>query len=228
MKISIITLFPEIFPPILNHSIIGRAQKKDLVEFKLINLRDFGEGVHKVVDGRPYGGGAGMLLRADILKRALNFAKTSYKASKPKVILMSASGYPYTQQKARQLSKLNELIIVCGHYEGVDQRFIDKFVDEEISIGDYVVTGGEVPAMIVTDSIVRLIEGVLEKEDATLEESYEKNLLEYPHFTRPSEFEGEKVPEILVSGNHEAVAKWREEESTRKTRKFRPDLLKKP
>jgi tRNA (guanine37-N1)-methyltransferase len=219
LKISIITLFPEIFTPILNHSIIGRAQKKGLVEFELINLREFGEGIHKIVDDRPYGGGAGMIFRADILKKALRDPKS-------KVLLMSASGTPYTQKKARELSKLGNITIVCGHYEGVDQRFVDKYVDEEISIGDYVVTGGEVPAMIVMDSIVRLISGVLEKEEATLEESFENNLLEYPHYTRPQNFEGAEVPEVLLSGNHAKIAKWRSEKSLDKTKKIRPDLLK--
>jgi tRNA (guanine37-N1)-methyltransferase len=224
LKISIITLFPEIFAPILNHSILGRAQKKGLFEFELINLRDFGEGLHKVVDGRPYGGGAGMVLKADILAKALKSVVVN--DPKSKILLMSASGLTYTQSKARELSHLEHIIIICGHYEGVDQRFIDKYVDEEISIGDYVVTGGELPAMIVADSVVRLIAGVLEKEEATLEESYENNLLEYSHYTRPQEFEGQSVPEILLSGNHAQIAKWRKEESIKKTKKQRPDLLK--
>src|SRR3989344_2078578 len=145
MKISIITLFPEVFEPILNSSILKRAQKKGLVKFELINLRNFGEGKHKQVDDRPYGGGAGMVLRADIL------AKAVHKLRSHKIILMSASGKPYKQTKAREFSKLKHLIIVCGHYEGIDQRFIDKYVDEEISIGDYVLTGGEVPAMVIID-----------------------------------------------------------------------------
>jgi tRNA (guanine37-N1)-methyltransferase len=224
LKISIITLFPEIFAPILNHSILGRAQKKGLFEFELINLRDFGEGLHKVVDGRPYGGGAGMVLKADILAKALKSVVVN--DPKSKILLMSASGLTYTQSKARELSHLEHIIIICGHYEGVDQRFIDKYVDEEISTGDYVVTGGELPAMIVADSVVRLIGGVLEKEEATLEESYENNLLEYSHYTRPQEFEGQSVPEILLSGNHAQIAKWRKEESIKKTKKQRPDLLK--
>lgn len=221
MKISIITLFPEIFDPVLNSSILKRAQKKGLIEFNLINLREFGEGVHQIVDDRPYGGGAGMVLKADILASALKSLP-----AKPYTILTSASGTTYTQSKARELSKLKDIVIVCGHYEGVDQRFIDKYVDEEISIGDYVLTGGEVPAMVIADSITRLIPGVLEKADATVEESFTEDLLEYPHYTRPDDFEGLKVPEILTSGNHQKVAEWRKEQGLEKTKKVRPDLLK--
>lgn len=227
MKISIITLFPEIFEPILNSSILKRAQQKGKIEFELINLRDFGEGVHQVVDDRPYGGGVGMVLKADVLALALKQV-TSNKAQGTeknlKIILTSASGVPYNQAKAQELSKLDHLVIICGHYEGVDQRFIDKYVDEEISIGDYVLTGGEIPAMAITDSIVRLIPGVLKKE-ATSEESFSNYALEHPHYTRPEDFEGVGVPEVLLSGNHEAVEKWRKQESLEKTQKLRPDLL---
>lgn len=219
MKISIITLFPEVFDPILNSSILKRAQKKGKVEFELISLRDFGEGKHQIVDGKPYGGGVGMLFRADILAKTL--PKTGH------VILTSASGKPYKQKKAQQLSKLDHLIIVCGHYEGVDQRFIDKYVSEEISIGDYVLTGGEIPAMVIADSVVRLIPGVLEKPEATVNESFsDPNLLEYPQYTRPEKWENKKVPEVLTSGNHAEIAKWKKEQSLKKTRKIRPDLFK--
>lgn len=221
MKISIITLFPEAFDPILNTSILKRAQKKGKVTFELINFRDFGEGKHKVVDDRPYGGGAGMILRANILAKAIS----SIVNRKSYIVLMSASGTPYKQSKARELSKLDHLVIVCGHYEGVDQRFIDKYVDEEISIGDYVLTGGEIPAMVMVDSIVRLIPGVLEKPEAIENESYTKNLLEGPQYTRPEEFEGEKVPSVLLSGNHAEIAKWRKQKSLEKTKKIRPDLF---
>ena len=218
MKISIITLFPEVFDPILNSSILKRAQIKGKVEFEFINLRDFGKGKHQIVDGKVYGGGVGMLFRADILAKAL---------PKPgHVILTSASGTPYKQKKARELSKLNHLVIICGHYEGVDQRFIDKYVDEEISIGDYVLTGGEIPAMVIADSIVRLITGVLEKPEAIEEESFTRGLLEYPQYTRPEEFESRKVPDVLLSGNHQEIAKWRMKKALEKTKKIRPDLLK--
>lgn len=227
MKISIITLFPEMFDKVINTSILGRAQKKGKVEFELINLRDFGEGVHKTVDGRPYGGGVGMVLRADILAKVINDTNIIRSEEKCVTILTSASGTPYKQAKAKELSQLDHLIIICGHYEGIDQRFIDKYVSEEISIGDYVLTGGEIPAMVIADSVVRLIPGVLEKEEAVIDESFtDANLLEYPQYTRPEEFEGEKVPEILTSGNHEEVAKWRHEQAIKKTEHTRPDLFK--
>lgn len=236
MKISIITLFPEIFEPILNASILGRAQKKGLVEFELVNLREFGEGRHQVVDDRPYGGGAGMVLKADVLAKALHsvyrLLSTAKKSGSRKtedrrrIILTSASGKPYKQKTAQKFSKLDHLIIVCGHYEGVDQRFIDQYVNEEISIGDYVLTGGEIPAMVIVDSITRLIPKVLEKPEATINESFSEGLLEHPQYTRPEEFEGRKVPKVLLSGNHQEIANWRQKESVKKTKKVRPDLLK--
>ena len=247
MLISIITLFPEMFAPILNTSILGRAQKKSKIEFELINLRDYGEGPHQIVDDRPYGGGVGMVLKADILAKAVRKGlgarvqgidknkntKPQTLNPKPCIILTSASGVPFKQQKAQELSKLDHLILVCGHYEGVDQRFIDKYVDLEISIGDYILTGGELAAMVIIDSITRLIPGVLEKPEAVLNESFSNytlnpnphTLLEHPHYTRPEEFEGLKVPEVLLSGNHGEVDKWRAEKSLEKTKKARPDLL---
>lgn len=225
MKISIITLFPEVFETILNSSILKRAQKKGLVEFELINLRYFGEGKHQIVDDRPYGGGAGMILKPDVLAKAIRHSLLAV-SQKPYIILTSAAGKPYKQNKAVELSKLDHLIIICGHYEGVDQRFIDKYVDEKISIGDYVLTGGEVPAMVIVDSITRLLSGVLEKPEAVEEESFsDPTLLEYPHYTRPEEFEGEKVPAVLLSGNHAEIKKWRFKESVKKTKQIRPDLL---
>ncbi len=241
MKITFITLFPEIFPTLLNFSILKRAQAKGLVEFEVVNLREFGEGVHKIVDDRPYAGGAGMLLRADILTKALKSVIGSQLVSSSKTktqkrtneltnnqltILTSASGKSYKQSMAREFSKLDHIIIICGHYEGVDQRFIDKYVDEEISTGDYVLTGGELPALTIADSIVRLIPKVLEKDEATIEESFEDGILEYPHYTRPDDFEGMKVPEILKNGNHAEIKKWRQEKALEKTKKVRPDLLK--
>lgn len=228
MKISIVTLFPEVFDPILTTSILKRAQQKNLIEFELINLRDFGQGLQKKVDDRPFGGGAGMVLKADVLTESIKKIKTthpSFGGKDSRVILTSASGKTFNQKKAEDFSKLNHLIIVCGHYEGVDQRFIETQVDEEISIGDYVLTGGEVPAMVIVDSVTRLIPGVLEKEGATTDESFSSGLLEYPHFTRPEDFEGKKVPSVLLSGNHAEIKKWRQKQALEKTKKLRPDLL---
>ena len=219
MKITFITLFPEIFPTFLNFSILKRAQEKSLVKFELVNLRDFGEGNHKTVDEKPYGGGAGMILKPDVLTKALLTVKTP----KSKVLLTSASGITFKQSLAKNFSIMEDLIIICGHYEGIDQRFIDKYVDEEISIGDYVLTGGELPSLVIADSITRLLPGVLENEEATIEESFENGLLEYPHFTRPEEFEGIKVPNILISGNHGEIKKWRLQQSVDKTKKLRPE-----
>ena len=226
MLISIITLFPEVFDPILNTSILKRAQMKGKVTFELINLRDFGEGKHQVVDDRPYGGGPGMILKADVLTKALSSVIKTPTAVGDLVILTSASGKPYKQKAAQKLSKLNHLIIICGHYEGVDQRFIDKYIDEEISIGDYVLTGGEIPAMVIADSVVRLIPEVLKKPEAVTEESFSDGLLEYPQYTRPEEFEAKLVPKVLLSGNHQEIEKWRQKKSIEKTKKVRPDLMK--
>ncbi len=224
MKITIITLFPDEIKEILSTSIIGRAAKRGLVEFSIVNLRQFGEGVHQVVDGRPFGGGPGMLFRADILAKA--WKSVAGHKTDQHTILTSAAGVTFTQKKANQLLKHKKLIIICGHYEGVDQRFIDKYVSEEISIGDYVLTGGELPAMVITDAVVRLIPGVLKKSEAVADESFSEGLLEYPQYTRPEKFEKLKVPTVLLSGNHAEIKKWRSEKSLEKTKKIRPDLLK--
>lgn len=224
MKFSIITLFPEMLEPILNSSILKRAQMKGLVEFELINLRQFGPGRHKIVDDKPYGGGVGMVLKADVLALAMRSISSNLNSALK--ILTSASGKKFDQKKARKFSKSDHIIIVCGHYEGVDQRFIDSLIDEEISIGDYVLTGGEIPALILVDSVTRLIPGVLEKQEATLQESYENNLLEHPHYTRPEIFEGKKVPDVLLSGNHQEIKNWRQDQSVKRTKLIRPDLIK--
>ncbi len=224
LTITVLTLFPELFEQYFATSMLGRAHKKGLVTYQLVNIRDFGEGVHQVVDGRPFGGGAGMVFRADIMTLALQSVLPK-KVKGTKVVFTSPSGMQYKQAKAREFSSLKHLIIICGHYEGLDQRFIDHYVDEEISIGDYVLTGGELPAMVIADSIVRLIPGVLNKAESSLDESFSENLLEYPHYTRPAEFEGEIVPEILVSGNHQKVDQWRREQAVKKTQHVRPDLL---
>ena len=220
MKFDVLTLFPEMFE-ILNHSIIGKAIEKDLIDINLINIRDFSKDKHKKVDDTPYGGGAGMVMKPDVVYDAYQ----SIKDKNAKVIYMSPQGKPLNQDKVEELSKENHLIILCGHYEGIDQRVLDKIVDEEISIGDYVLTGGEIPAMVLIDSVSRYVEGVL-KEDSIKEESFSNGLLEYPQYTRPEVFEGMKVPEILLSGHHENIEKWRKEKSLEMTKKKRPDILK--
>ena len=221
MQFDVLTLFPEMFS-ILDESIIGRAKKNKQIDINLVNIRDFSENKHNKVDDTPYGGGAGMVMMPDVVYRAYNSLENKEKA---KVIYMSPQGKKLNQEKVKELSKENHLIILCGHYEGIDQRVLDKIVDEEISIGDYVLTGGELPAMVLIDSVSRYVEGVLNKESIK-EESFIENLLEYPQYTRPEVFEGEKVPEVLLSGNHKEIEKWRKEKSLEITKKKRPDLLK--
>ena len=219
MQFDVLTLFPEMFEP-LNKSIIGRAKEKGLININLINIRDFSKNKHKKVDDTPYGGGAGMVMVPDVVYDAYK----SLDSKDAKVIYMSPQGQKLNQKKVVELSKEKHIILLCGHYEGIDQRVIDEIVDEEISIGDYVLTGGELPAMIVIDSVSRYIEGVL-KDDSTKEESFSEGLLEYPQYTRPEVFNGKQVPEVLLSGHHENIDKWRREQSLINTRKKRPDLL---
>ena len=221
MQFDVLTLFPEMFN-ILNESIIGRAKEKGLINVKLINIRDFSKDKHKKVDDTPYGGGAGMVMQPDVVYDAYK----SVKDEKAKVIYMSPQGKKLDQKKVEELSKQEHLILLCGHYEGIDQRVLDKIVDEEISIGDYVLTGGELPAMVLIDSVSRYVEGVL-KDDSTKEESFSQGLLEYPQYTRPEVFEGQQVPEVLLSGHHENIDKWRRKQSLKITLNKRPDLLEK-
>ena len=219
MQFDVLTLFPEMFEP-LNESIIGRAKEKGLININLINIRDFSKNKHKKVDDTPYGGGAGMVMMPDVVYDAYK----SLDSKDAKVIYMSPQGQKLNQKKVVELSKEKHIILLCGHYEGIDQRVIDEIVDEEISIGDYVLTGGELPAMIVIESVSRYIEGVL-KDDSTKEESFSEGLLEYPQYTRPEIFNGKQVPEVLLSGHHENIDKWRREQSLINTKKKRPDLL---
>ncbi len=221
MKFDVLTLFPEMFEP-MKHSIIERASEKDLIDINLINIRDFSKDKHKHVDDTPYGGGAGMLMRPDVVYDAYS----SVSEENAKVIYMSPKGKVLNQNMVKELSKESHLIILCGHYEGIDQRVLDEIVDEEISIGDYVLTGGELPAMVLIDSVSRYVDGVL-SNSSTVEESFsgEDKLLEYPEYTRPSEFHGMKVPEVLTSGNHREIARWRREQSLITTYKKRPELL---
>ncbi len=220
MKFDVLTLFPEMFNP-LKESIIGRAKEKKLIDINLINIRDFSKDKHKKVDDTPYGGGAGMVMRADVVYEAYK----SVKSENSKVIYLTPQGKVLNQKKVEDLSKEKHLILLCGHYEGIDQRVIDKIVDEEISIGNYVLTGGEIPAMVLIDSVSRYVDGVL-SEDSTSEESFSQGILEYPQYTRPETFENIKVPEILQTGHHQNISKWRRYEALKNTYLKRPELLK--
>ena len=240
MKISIITLFPKMISGFFEESIIKRAIEKNLVEINIVNLRDFAIDDYGTVDDRPYGGGAGMVLRVEPIYNAINKIKSqdskdqNNKQSKKqdqliKVILTSPKGKTYNQEKARELSQVDHLIIVAGHYEDVDARILN-FVDEEISMGDFILTGGEIVASAITDSIVRLLPGVLKKTNATAIESFNidnKQLLEYPQYTRPDDFKGIKVPRVLLSGNTKLIKEWQNEQIMSETKKKRPDLLDK-
>lgn len=207
-----------------DESIVKRAQDKGLVEINIQDLRAYGEGERRTVDDRPYGGGVGMILRVDIIDKALSELKRGGRGTK--VILLDATGKKFTQVLAKKLSQEGHLILVAGHYEGIDHRVHENLVDEVISIGDYVLTGGEIPAMVIADAVTRLIAGVLPKPGATVLESFsDENILEFPQYTRPEEYRDWKVPEVLLSGNHKEIEKWRKEESFKKTKKLRPDLL---
>lgn len=224
MRIDIITLFPNMFRGPFDESIVKRAQEKRLVEIYIHDLRGWGMGKRKTVDDRPYSGGVGMILRVDVLDQAL----ISLKKKNSRIILLDATGEKFTQKKALQLTKEEHLIIIAGHYEGVDHRVHENLVDDIISIGDYVLTGGELPAMVLTDAVARLVPGVLEKTDATKYESFsESNTLEYPQYTRPEEYNGWKVPEILLTGDHKKISEWKYQQSSSLTKKERPDLFKK-
>lgn len=244
MQITILTLFPEVFTPIFSTSILKHAQEKKLVEVNVVNIRDFAEDKHKTVDDKPYGGGVGMVMRVDILAKAIHAACHPREGGDPinnkpysnkwipgqarndkeKVVLLDPKGKQYTQVVAKEYSTLDHLILVCGHYEGVDAR-IERYIDERISIGDFILTGGEIPAMGIADSIIRLIPGVLPK-GATISETFEENFIEFPQYTRPDVFEGQKVPQVLLSGNHKEIENWRKEQQIASTKKLRPDLLK--
>ena len=221
MKINVLTLFPEMFEPI-KMSIIGRAMQKKYLDIQITNMRDFSKDKHKKVDDTPYGGGYGMVIRPDVVYDAYQ----SVKQKNSKVIYMSPQGKVFNQQKALELSKEENLIILCGHYEGIDERVIEEIVDEEISIGDYVLTGGEIPAMVLIDAVARLCDGVLTKGSAD-DESFMNQLLEYPQYTRPEIFLNRQVPEVLLSGHHQKIEEWRRKQSIKRTMLKRPDLMKK-
>ncbi|MBE7030343.1 MAG: tRNA (guanosine(37)-N1)-methyltransferase TrmD [Ruminococcaceae bacterium] len=224
MRFDILTLFPEMFAP-LGESMLGRAQGNGILQINTVNIRDFAGNKHNRVDDAPYGGGRGMVMQAPPIYDAYRSIADEC-TYKPHLIYMSPKGKTLTQEKAIELSKREHIVLLCGHYEGVDQRLIDEVVDEEISIGDYVLTGGELPAMVLIDAVSRMLEGVLSNPESFTDESHFSGLLEYPHYTRPPVWREREVPEVLLSGNHAEIARWREEEARKITAIRRPDLLK--
>jgi len=229
MRIDVITIFPKMFAPVLGESIIKRAQAKGKLKLYIHDLRDFTDDKHRKVDDRPFGGGCGMVMRPEPIFNAVEALtqNAKRKTQNAKIILLCPQGKKLTQAHAKKLSQAKHLILICGHYEGVDERVRKEIVDQEISIGDYVLTGGELPAMVLVDSVTRLIPGVLGDKNSLNFESFEGNLLEYPQYTRPSDFRGMRVPDILLSGNHIKIEAWRKEESVKRTKLRRPDLFKK-
>lgn len=251
MKITVLTLFPDMISGFLKESIVKRAQDKGLVDISIVDIRDFSTDSYKTVDGKPYGGGVGMVMKVDVVERAIESCVASRESRDQKIVITSPKGKPFNQKKAQEFSKLDHLVVLAGHYEGIDERVLD-FVDEEVSLGDFVMTGGEITAVAIVDAVVRLIPGVLKQQEATTVESFfavsvdellgavgqhpllnklkSKNisqvqLLEYPQYTRPEEFNGKKVPEVLLSGNHREIKKWRLQKAFKETVKKRPDLL---
>ncbi len=225
MRFDILTLFPDFFTPFLNEGVLGRAVKKGLLDVRLVNIRSFAKGVHKVTDDRPFGGGSGMVMKPGPIYRALNSVDRT--GEKSGVILLTPQGRTFNQEEAWELSGLDQLIIICGRYEGVDDRIRERFVDREISIGDYILSGGEPAAMVVLDAISRLVPGVLGCERSNREDSFEDGLLEYPQYTRPRVFMGDEAPEVLLSGDHERIRVWRRNQSLKLTLERRPDILEK-
>ncbi len=226
MRIEIATLFPEMCETVLSESIIGRARKKGCIDISCRNIRDYTNDKHRRVDDIPYGGGMGMVMQADPIFNCYN-AVCEELGDKPHTIYMSPKGTVFTQSKAAELLSYENILIICGHYEGVDQRILDLIVDEEISVGDYVLTGGEIPAIVVTDAVSRMCEGVLSDEACYKDESHFNGLLEYPQYTRPEEWHGMKVPEVLLSGHHKKIEEYRLSESIRVTKERRPDMYEK-
>jgi tRNA (guanine37-N1)-methyltransferase len=224
MRIDLLTLFPEFFGSPLSQSMLQRAKNQGAVEFRVINLRDYTTDRHHVVDDRPFGGGPGMVMKIEPLAAAIRAARQE--DPEVKIVLLSPQGLLFSQEKARELAGLQHLMLICGHYEGVDDR-IKYYIDGMLSIGDYILTGGEIPALAVADAVTRLLPGVLGGEGAIDEESFQAGLLEYPHYTRPREFEGHEVPQVLLEGDHRVIAAWRRQESLRRTVERRPDLLSK-
>jgi tRNA (guanine37-N1)-methyltransferase len=227
MRFDIITIFPDLFAGVLKFGILQRAQRAGLVEINIVNLRDFAAGKHRSVDDRPYGGGEGMVFMPGPLSAAIDRCAGETKAPGTQVVLFTPQGKLWSQEMALEFSTIPHAILICGRYEGVDQRVVDCLVDREVSIGDFVLTGGEIPAMVILDSVVRLIPGALGKRESALNESFSTGLLDYPQYTRPHSFRGHKVPEILLSGDHAKIQKWRKEKAVERTMRTRPDMIKK-
>ena len=232
MNFYVMTLFPEMIEQGLNTSIIGRAMEKNLLSLKAINIRDYTLDKHKRVDDYPYGGGAGMLMTVEPVLRTYeavraDIAEKTGKKERPRVVYLTPWGHTFTQNMAKELAQEENLVFLCGHYEGIDERALEEVATDFVSIGDYVLTGGELPAMVMIDAISRLIPGVLNNEDSAEYESFAGNLLEHPQYTRPEEYKGKRVPDVLLSGHHAKIEAWRKEQSIERTKKFRPDLLEK-
>ncbi len=225
MRVFIVTAFPQLLSSPLNESILKRAQEKRLVEIKMMDLRDFTEDKHKQVDDYPYGGGPGMILKPEPFFKAVEHINSTENLTDPSVILMTPQGETFNQRKAKQLAQSREIIFLCGHYKGVDERVRENLVTEEISIGDYILTGGELAAMVVVDSVVRLLPGVIGDFESAKTDSFEQAVLDCPHYTRPENFQGMRVPEVLLSGHHGEIEKWRREKALERTREQRADLL---
>ena len=221
MQIDIVTLFPDIFFGPFSESIIGRAISKGIVKINCVDLRNYTDDKHRTVDDTPYGGGPGMLMKAEPLFKAVEDCKSDDSL----VILTTPQGKPYNQKMAEELSHKKHLVFVCGHYEGVDQRVIDELIDHEVSVGDYILTGGELAAMVLVDAVMRFVPGVLGNEDSPHDESFSNGLLEYPHYTRPADFKGLCVPEVLLSGHHKNIEEWRQKKAIEITKKLRPDMI---
>ncbi|MGG1679737.1 tRNA (guanosine(37)-N1)-methyltransferase TrmD [Neobacillus sp. NRS-1170] len=227
MQIDILTLFPEMFSGVLNQSILQKAAEKKAVQYNVVNFREFADNKHSSVDDYPYGGGAGMVLMPQPIFDGVTALKEKANSKNPRVILLCPQGQRYDQRKAEELAQEEHLIFICGHYEGYDERIRQHVVTDEISIGDYVLTGGELGAMVVVDSVVRLLPEVLGNQESHMKDSFSTGLLEHPHYTRPADFRGHKVPEVLLSGNHKLIDEWRNKEALRRTLARRPDLLDK-
>lgn len=228
MRIDVVTIFPKMFDAVLGESIIKRAQKKGVVEIDIIDLRSFSKDKHRKVDGKPFGGGPGMVMNAEPFFEAVNYIrrKTKGRRLKTRIILMSPKGRTFDHRLAKKISAYEHIILLCGHYEGIDERIRQHLIDEEISVGDFVLTGGELPAMMIIDAVTRLLPGALGNEDSSESESFSKGMLEYPQYTRPANYKGMKVPETLLSGDHEKIKEWRRKESAKITKKKRPDLMR--